>query len=73
KVILKRMNDVYAMFRSYMDVKPDQKRPSVAYYSMEYGLNQVLKIYSAGLGVLSGDNLKEASDSNLHLCAVGFL
>ena len=52
KVILKRMNDVYAMFRTYMDVKPDQKRPSVAYFSMEYGLNQVLKIYSGGLGVL---------------------
>ena len=43
KVILKRMNDVYAMFRTYMDVKPDQKRPSVAYFSMEYGLNQVLR------------------------------
>ena len=73
KVILKRMNDVYAMFRTYMDVKPDQKRPSVAYFSMEYGLNQVLKIYSGGLGVLAGDYLKEASDSNVDLCAVGFL
>ena len=67
------MNDVYAMFRTYMDVKPDQKRPSVAYFSMEYGLNQVLKIYSGGLGVLAGDYLKEASDSNVDLCAVGFL
>ncbi len=66
------MNDVYAMFRTYMDVKPDQKRPSVAYFSMEYGLNQVLKIYSGGLGVLAGDYLKEASDSNVDLCAVGF-
>ena len=61
------------MFRTYMDVKPDQKRPSVAYFSMEYGLNQVLKIYSGGLGVLAGDYLKEASDSNVDLCAVGFL
>ncbi|GAA6243376.1 glycosyltransferase family 1 protein [Bacteroides fragilis] len=73
KVILKRMNDVYAKFRDYMDVKPDDKRPSVAYFSMEYGLNQVLKIYSGGLGVLAGDYLKEASDSNVDLCAVGFL
>ena len=73
KVILKRMNDVYAKFRDYMDVKPDDKRPSVAYFSMEYGLNHVLKIYSGGLGVLAGDYLKEASDSNVDLCAVGFL
>ncbi|MBW9277051.1 glycosyltransferase family 1 protein [Bacteroides fragilis] len=73
KVILKRMNDVYAKFRDYMDVTPDSKRPSVAYFSMEYGLNHVLKIYSGGLGVLAGDYLKEASDSNVDLCAVGFL
>ena len=40
---------------------------------MEYGLDSVLKIYSGGLGVLAGDYLKEASDSNVDLCAVGFL
>ena len=40
---------------------------------MEFGLNQVLKIYSGGLGMLAGDYLKEASDSNVDLCAVGFL
>ena len=40
---------------------------------MEYGLTQVLKIYSGGLGVLAGDYLKEASDSNVDMCAVGFL
>ena len=73
KVILKRMNDVYTKFRDYMDVKPDATRPSVAYFSMEYGLTNVLKIYSGGLGVLAGDYLKEASDSNVDLCAVGFL
>lgn len=73
KVILKRMNEVYAKFRDYMDVKPDATRPSVAYFSMEYGLTSVLKIYSGGLGVLAGDYLKEASDSNVDLCAVGFL
>ena len=56
-----------------MDVKPDESRPSVAYFSMEYGLSSVLKIYSGGLGVLAGDYLKEASDSNVDLCAVGFL
>ena len=73
KVILRRMDDVYSKFRTYMDVEPDKKRPSVAYFSMEYGLNHVLKIYSGGLGVLAGDYLKEASDSNVDLCAVGFL
>ena len=73
KAIMKAIKDVYAMFRAYMDVKPNTKRPSVAYFSMEYGLNQVLKIYSGGLGMLAGDYLKEASDSNVDLCAVGFL
>ena len=73
KVILRRMNEVYTKFRDYMDVRPDSQRPSVAYFSMEYGLSSVLKIYSGGLGVLAGDYLKEASDSNVDLCAVGFL
>ena len=73
KVILRRMNEVYTKFRDYMDVKPDELRPSIAYFSMEYGLSSVLKIYSGGLGVLAGDYLKEASDSNVDLCAVGFL
>lgn len=73
RTIMKKIKDVYSLFRSYMDVEPDKKRPSVAYFSMEYGLNQVLKIYSGGLGMLAGDYLKEASDSNVDLCAVGFL
>ena len=53
--ILKRMNDTYKEFRAYMDVKPRTDRASVAYFCMEYGLNQVLKIYSGGLGILAGD------------------
>ncbi len=73
KAIMRKMKEVYAKFRAYMDVKPDTTRPSVAYFSMEYGLNQVLKIYSGGLGMLAGDYLKEASDSNVDLCGVGFL
>lgn len=71
--IIRQMNDVYAKFRNYMDVEPDKTRPSVAYLCMEYGLSSVLKIYSGGLGVLAGDYLKEASDSNVDMCAVGFL
>lgn len=73
KALMKKVKDVYTMFRKYMDVKPDSKRPSVAYFSMEYGINQVVKIYSGGLGMLAGDYLKEASDSNVDMCAVGFL
>ena len=73
KAVIKKMNDVYDEFRAYMDVEPDKKRASVAYLCMEYGLNQVLKIYSGGLGILAGDYLKEASDSNVNMCAVGFL
>ncbi len=70
---LKEMDRVYADFKAYINAKPDASKPSVAYFSMEYGLTNVLKIYSGGLGVLAGDYLKEASDSNIDLCAVGFL
>lgn len=73
KNLMEQVKNVYAKFKAYMDVKPNKKRPSVAYFSMEYGLNQVLKIYSGGLGMLAGDYLKEASDSNVDLCGVGFL
>ena len=73
KTLMKRINSVYDMFRSYMDVKPDANRPSVAYFCMEYGIHSALKIYSGGLGMLAGDYVKEASDSNVDMCAVGFL
>ena len=63
KVILRRMNEVYTKFRDYMDVRPDSQRPSVAYFSMEYGLSSVLKIYSGGLGVLAGDCLLYTSNT----------
>ena len=71
--IIRKMNKVYADFGKYMDVKPNPKRASVAYFCMEYGLSHVLKIYSGGLGILAGDYLKEASDSNVDMVAVGFL
>ena len=70
---LTQMNNVYDSFRAYMDEPADEKRPSVAYFCMEYGLSHVLKIYSGGLGILAGDYIKEASDSNVRMCAVGFL
>ncbi|MBP5339510.1 MAG: alpha-glucan family phosphorylase [Prevotella sp.] len=73
KALMKRVREVYKLFRAYMDVEPDKNRPSVAYFSMEYGMHSALKIYSGGLGMLAGDYLKEASDSNVDMCAVGFL
>lgn len=73
KAIMERVKAVYKKFREYMDVAPDANRPSVAYFCMEYGINQVVKIYSGGLGMLAGDYMKEASDSNVNMCGVGFL
>ncbi|GHU55395.1 alpha-glucan phosphorylase [Bacteroidia bacterium] len=71
--LMAEIDGVYKSFKKYLAVKPDTTKPSVAYFSMEYGLTHVLKIYSGGLGVLAGDYLKEASDSRLDLVAVGFL
>ena len=73
KQFIEKMNAVYDKFRAYVDCEPDRSRPSVAYFCMEYGLTHVLKIYSGGLGVLAGDYLKEASDSNVDMVGVGFL
>lgn len=73
KSLMKKVKDVYAKFRAYMDIKPNKERASVAYFCMEFGITQVLKIYSGGLGILAGDYLKEASDSNVDMCGVGFL
>ena len=71
--LMDELSSVYADYRAYMNEPQDAERPSVAYFSMEYGLTNVLKIYSGGLGVLAGDYLKEASDSNVRMTAVGFL
>ena len=73
KAIMESVKQVYKKFRDYMDVEPDATRPSVAFFCMEYGINQVVKIYSGGLGMLAGDYMKEASDSNVNMCGVGFL
>ena len=70
---ISKMDSVYDQFRQYMDEKPDSSRPSVAYFCMEYGLYHFLNIYSGGLGILAGDYLKQASDSNVDMVAVGLL
>lgn len=73
KKFMAQLDKTYAEFRAYMDEPKDPKKPSIAYFSMEYGLTHVLKIYSGGLGVLAGDYLKEASDCNVDMTAIGFL
>ncbi len=72
---LARLDSVYAQFEAYMSAKPAiaAKKPSVAYFSMEYGLHHSLKIYSGGLGILAGDFLKESSDKGVPMTAVGLL
>lgn len=52
---------------------PGYDRGPMAYFSMEYGLHQSLALYSGGLGILSGDHLKSASDLGVPLVAVGLL
>ena len=70
---LKRMKCVLDEFDEYMAAKAQRKDPSIAYFCMEYGLDTSLKIYSGGLGILAGDYLKETSDMNVNLVAVGLL
>lgn len=68
-----RLAAVYAKFSEYMEEKKQMSEPSIAYFSMEYGLHSSLKIYSGGLGVLAGDYLKEASDKKTKITGVGLL
>jgi starch phosphorylase len=73
EVFLTKLNTIYDDYKAYITTPHRNDRPTVAYFSMEYGLTEVLKIYSGGLGVLAGDYLKEASDCAIDLTAVGFL
>ncbi len=67
------MHRVYGMFTNYLDDRRERENPRIAYFSMEYGLHDSLKIFSGGLGMLAGDYLKEASDMKINLTAVGLL
>ena len=73
EAFLGKMDAVLAEFDAYMAAKAERTDPSIAYFCMEYGLDTSLKIYSGGLGILAGDYLKETSDMNVNLVAVGFL
>lgn len=69
---VERLNAVNEKLHQYLK-KPFSYAPSVAYFSMEYGISNILKIYSGGLGILAGDYLKEASDSHVNMTAIGLL
>ncbi|MEI7596051.1 MAG: alpha-glucan family phosphorylase [Bacteroidota bacterium] len=68
-----KLKTVMRKFDDYMDKAQYKSEHQVAYFSMEYGLHNSLKIFSGGLGMLAGDYLKEASDSNVNIVGVGLL
>ena len=78
---LKQYNIVANNFENYMNSKntwfsknyPKNEKDLIAYFSAEYGLDETIPIYSGGLGILSGDHLKSASDLGLPFVAVGML
>lgn len=70
---VQRLDKVYADFQAYMEEPRMRNEKKVAYFSMEFGISNELKIYSGGLGMLAGDYLKEASDCNVNMVAVGLL
>lgn len=73
KAFLARLKKVDKKFKDYLNTPKQKGQSQVAYFSMEYGLHISLRLYSGGLGVLAGDYLKEASDDNSNLFAVGLL
>ncbi|MBN1822002.1 MAG: alpha-glucan family phosphorylase, partial [Prolixibacteraceae bacterium] len=70
---LNQMDKTYGLYKEYLVERENKQGPSIAYFSMEYGLHDSLKIFSGGLGILAGDYLKEASDSKVNLVGVGLL
>ncbi|HEU4716475.1 MAG TPA: alpha-glucan family phosphorylase, partial [Bacteroidia bacterium] len=68
---LRRLAAVTNDFRAYMKAAPGG--PRIAYFCMEYGLHNSLKLYSGGLGILAGDYLKQASDSCADITGIGLL
>ncbi|MCU0378117.1 MAG: alpha-glucan family phosphorylase [Bacteroidales bacterium] len=73
EIFLDDSDRIYKEYTDYMARPENSDLPSVAYFSMEFGIHPCLKIYSGGLGVLAGDYLKEASDSNVNITGIGLL
>ena len=80
-LFLREYDRIAENFDKYMNSKntwfasryPENKNDLIAYFSAEYGLDETIPIYSGGLGILSGDHLKSASDLGIPLVAVGLL
>lgn len=70
---IEKLDAVYRKFRAYIDAGNQNAENKIAYFSMEFGLHDTVKIFSGGLGILAGDYLKEVSDKNVNLVAVGLL
>ena len=78
---LKKYEKIVNNFENYISSKntwfskkyPNSKNDLIAYFSAEYGLDEILPIYSGGLGILSGDHLKSASDLGIPLVGIGLL
>ncbi|MCF8303772.1 MAG: alpha-glucan family phosphorylase [Bacteroidales bacterium] len=68
-----KFDRVSKQFFDYLEKGKEKQAPKIAYFSMEYGLHDIIKIYSGGLGMLAGDYLKEASDVNVDMIGVGLL
>ncbi|MBR5831456.1 MAG: alpha-glucan family phosphorylase [Bacteroidales bacterium] len=70
---INRLSNVINQFDSYINRPHVAEDYCVAYFSMEFGIHDSLKIYSGGLGMLAGDYLKQASDSNKNMVGIGLL
>ena len=73
EAFMKQLSLVQGRFKKYMGNTKRRSPLKLGYFCMEYGLHSSLKLYSGGLGVLAGDFLKEASDENVDMVAVGLL
>jgi len=73
ETFLEKMKAVTSAFDHYMAQVPEKSEGMVAYFSMEFGLHDTVKIFSGGLGLLAGDYLKQASDSNFNIIGIGLL
>jgi phosphorylase/glycogen(starch) synthase len=73
EAFISKLNKLTEQFDSYMSKVGEKPIGQVAYFSMEFGLHDTVKIYSGGLGLLAGDYLKQASDSNYNIIGIGLL
>ena len=73
KVVCNYDSYIYSKDTWFAKKHPNNKKDTIAYFSAEYGLDEILPIYSGGLGILSGDHLKASSDLGIPLVAVGLL